>query len=304
MGRSAWLRMWPAWAVPTALIVVNVVWLFGVRGAVIGRGSLLAKQKASLEAEVAGLTAQRNSLQTANSSLEVLQRDLGALRKEQLGSMRERLVSFLVDLAKRVQAAGLSPERISYSALPDKKSGLVHFAATFGVTGSYEQIRQCVNLLEGSPQFIIVERLGLRGDDAAVSLDVAVQLTVATFFADADTGMLRELGIDELPQVAAAASGAAPAGVAGAEVAASAPAADRRTDFSSVDTRVMNNLRAAVAGLSDTSGASPDEDVFVAPNPAAAPRRRSERGTGAGDRGTRSGAFLGQLGSREVSGGR
>jgi Tfp pilus assembly protein PilO len=300
MRRSAWLRLWFVWAIPSALIAANAIWLFGVRGAVLGRGPLLAKQKASLETEVAELTAQRKTLSSAQATLDSLQRDLGALRQEQLGSMRERLVSFLVDVARRTQAAGLRPERISYTAQPDKKSGLVHFAAVFSVIGTYEEVRRCVNLLEVSPQFVIVERLALRSDDSAASLDVSVQLTVATFFADADTGMLRELGVEDLPRVAAAAQPGTERSLP------TAPAVEvPRTDFSSVDARVMNDLRAAVAGLSGAE-ASPEDDVFVAPEQTEpAPRPRVDRTRPATDpESTRSNTFMGQLGRREVSGGR
>ncbi len=298
MGRSAWLRLWFAWAIPTALIVVNAIWLFGVRGAVLGRGPLLAKQRASLATEVAALAGQRDALSAAQGSLDSLQRGLGDLRQQQLGSMRERLVSFLVDIAQRLQAAGLKPERIQYSVQPDKKSGLVHFAATFSVTGTYEEIRRCVNLLEGSPHFVIVERLKLRGDDSAASLDVSVQLTVSTFFSDADTGMLRQLGIEDLPQLASSGQPGAAGQPAGA-----AAAQPPRTDFTSVDARVLNDLRAAVSGLSGDE-ASTEEDVFVAPEPAGpAVRPRPGRTRPRADSGTNGGGFLGQLGTRQVSGG-
>ncbi len=301
MGRSAWLRLWYAWAIPAALIAANAIWLLGVRSAVLGRGSLLAKQQAALESEVASLTAQRETLTRSQASLASLESDLGALRKQQLGSMRERLVSFLVDISRRTQAAGLRPERISYLVQPDKKTGLVHFGATFSVTGTYEEIRRCIDLLEASPQFVIVERLTLRGDDTAASLEVTVQLTVGTFFADADTGMLRELGAEELPQVAAAAAtgtGSPP------PASASVPQAPR-TDFTSVDARVINDLRAAAAGLSG-GDAGVDEDVFVAPEQSEPPPRpRGDRGRTAPARGdARNNAFFGQLGQRAVSGGR
>jgi hypothetical protein len=294
MGRSAWLRLWPVWAAPSALIVVNLLWVFGMRDIVLGRGSILARQRTTLDADVAILTGQRNVLLAALSTRDTLETDLGTLRREQLGSMRERLVSFLVDVAKRVQATGLKPERISYNAQTDRKTGLVHFAATFSVTGSYEQVRRCVNLLEGSPQFTIVEQLSLRGDEAAISLDVTVQLTVATYFAEADTGMLRELGIEDVPELTAT---AAPAAVGTAPAAQAQP-----TDFAASDARVIEDLHQAVAGLSGSTSA-PDEDVFVAPVPPPSQRSRGTRTRPGADQGASSGTFLGQLGVREVSGG-
>ena len=296
--RSAWVRFWFVWLVPALVVAANAVWLVGLRATVLGRGSLLAKQRETTAADVASLRAQRDRLVSAREALAVLERDLGALRKDRLGSMRERLVSFLVDIAKRTHAAGLQPERISYQVEPDRKTGMVHFSAVFGVAGTYEEVRRCVGLLESSPQFVIVERLAVRTEDAASSLDVAVQLSVGTYFVDADTGMLRQLGITDLPRVAAAAPGS-PA----EPLPATAPAAEEppRTDFTSVDAEVMEDLRAAVAGLAEGEG-DPDGDLFVTPD--SAPPARRDRSRSATERRTSSDSFMSQAGRREVSGGR
>jgi hypothetical protein len=298
--RSAWVRLWFVWLLPALLLTANAVWLLGLRAAVLGRGSLLAKQRDAVAGEVAALAAQRETLSGAQQSLTRLEQDLGAMRKERLGSMRERLVSFLVDITKRTHAAGLRPERINYTADTDVKTGMVHFSAIFNLSGTYEEVRRCVNLLESSPQFVVVERLTVRSEDSANSLAVGVQLSVGTYFVDADTGMLRQLGIEDLPKVAAAAP-ASPttSGAAVEEVATEEP----RTDFASVDAQVMEDLRTAVAGLSSEAKAA-DEDLFVAPEPEPGPRSRRDRGRVLGDRRARTDSFATQVGRREVSGGR
>jgi hypothetical protein len=242
--------------------------------------------------------AQRDSLSGAQKSLAALEQDLGAMRKQRLGSMRERLVSFLVDITKRTYAAGLRPERINYTADTDMKTGMVHFSAIFALSGTYEEVRRCVNLLESSPQFVVVERLAVRSEDNANSLAVGVQLSVGTYFVDADTGMLRQLGIDDLPKVAAVAPAApATSGASVEQFAAEKP----RTDFASVDAEVMEDLRAAVAGLAGEASAA-DEDLFVTPEPE--PPSRSRLGRSSADRRARTDSFTAQVGRREVSGGR
>ena len=294
--RSAWVRLWFVWLIPALLVAANGVWLFGLRATVLGRGSLLAKQRDAVAAEVGKLAAQRATLAAAQQSLDALEGNLGAMRREQLGSMRERLVSFLVDITKRSHAAGLRPERINYAAEADAKTGMVHFSAIFGLSGTYEELRRCVNLLESSPQFVVVERLMVRSDDGADSLAVNVQLSVGTYFVDADTGMLRQLGIEDLPKVAAV----APASPANAGAPAEQRAAEEpRTDFTAVDAQVMEDLRAAVAGLGDEAPAA-DEDLFVTPEP---PPSRRDRGRSPADRRSRSDSFMTQVSRREVSGG-
>ncbi len=194
----AWLRLWYVWAPPATLVALNAVWLAGVRGTFLGRGSALAGQVASAQAEVAKLERQSGQLRNAEQALGNLQANLGTLRKEQMAPMRDRLVPFLNDVFERAEASGLRPDRITYSVKREAKSGLVYFSAHFDVKGSYEQVRRCVFALETSPQFILLEGLTLRGADAATSLDVGVQFGVGTYFADLDEGLMKQLGVHEV----------------------------------------------------------------------------------------------------------
>jgi hypothetical protein len=197
-GRGVWLRLWYLWVPAGILMLLNVIWQAGLRGSVVGRGSLLAKQVTGLEVEVNKLEAHSRELERQTRALAELQENLGELRRDRLAPMRGRLVPFLSDLVKRVHEAGLNPERLSYSAHREEKSGLVYFVAAFGVKGSYEQLRRCVFLLESSPQFVLVDQLNLRGDENASSLDVGIQLAVGTYFADLDERLMRELGVKEV----------------------------------------------------------------------------------------------------------
>lgn len=197
-GGSAWSRMWFVWVIPAALVVANVVWLAGLRGAIIGQGTWLARQVAASEEEVLRLEQQQQALAGARSAAEELRTSLDSLRSQQVGAMKERLVPFLVDVVERTQRAGLTPERIGYSARADDKTGFVHFTAVYSLTGLYENIRNCIYLLEDSPQLAIIERLSLRGDEQLTSLDVGVQLAVSTYFTDMDRALMAEFGVEEV----------------------------------------------------------------------------------------------------------
>lgn len=197
-GRGAWLKLWYLWLPAGVLVVLNVIWLTGLRGTLLGRGSLLAKQVGDAEAEVSKLEGQLRQLERTAKALEELRANLGELRERRLGPMHERLVPFLQDVVKRTQEAGLQPERVSYAARREEKTGLVFFAATYSVRGSYDQIRRCVFLLESSPEFVLLDGLGLRGDESASSLNVGVQLNVATYFSDIDENLLKKLGVSEV----------------------------------------------------------------------------------------------------------
>jgi Tfp pilus assembly protein PilO len=198
VNRSAWLRYWAAWAVPGVIVAIAVVWLAVVRETVLGRGPYLERQVKQVESDVRKLEGQRSSLQAASRSLVEVQATMSDLRERELGSMRARLVPFLIDVVQRANEAGLRVERISYQAKREEKSGLVHFTAGYEVDGTYDQIRRCVYLLETSPQYIVIERIGLRGSDDATSLEVSVRLAVGTYFFDLDEKLMKELGVAEV----------------------------------------------------------------------------------------------------------
>ncbi len=196
--RNAWIRLWYLWTPPLVVVVLNVVWLAGLRGALVGRDSQLAQRLSRAEEAVSKLEGQAEQLDRTEKALANLQGNLSTLREEEMAPMKERLVPFLTDVLKRTQEAGLRVERLAYAATRDKKSGLVYFTASYAVKGSYEQIRRCAFLLESSPEFVTLDGLTLRGDDSASSLEVAVQLVVGTFFADLDEALMKELGVREV----------------------------------------------------------------------------------------------------------
>jgi len=198
-ARNAWIRLWYLWAVPLAVVAVNLVWLAWMRGTLVGQDSAVARRLTDAEASLTKLENQAAQLDRTEKGLAELREDLDALRKQDMAPMRQRLVPFLTDVLMRTQEAGLKVERVAYAAHRDDKSGLVYFSAGYGVKGTYEQIRRCAYLLESSPQFAMLEGLALRGDPNASSLEVSVQLVVGTYFADLDEGLMKQLGVREVP---------------------------------------------------------------------------------------------------------
>jgi Tfp pilus assembly protein PilO len=198
--RAAWWLLWPVWVVPALLLVVNLAWLGWLRGAIVGRGSLLAREVAELREAVGTLEAQQRQLAAAEQELATLTERLEGMRGRQLGPMRERLVPFLTDVVERAEQAGLKPERIGYAVREEEKTGLAQFTATYQLKGPYESVRRCVWLLETSPQFVVIESISLRAPEDASSLDVDTQFTLATYFSDIDRAELAKLEAGEVPR--------------------------------------------------------------------------------------------------------
>jgi Tfp pilus assembly protein PilO len=195
---NAWFRYWYVWVLPLAVVVLNVVWLAGLRSTLVGQDSVLAQRLSDAQAALSRLESQAGQLGRTEKALAQLRENLDALRTVEMAPMRKRLVPFLMDVLKRTQDAGLKVERVSYAAHREEKSGLVSFSAGYGIKGTYEQIRRCAFLLESSPEFIVLDGLALRGDEHASSLEVAVQLGVETYFADLDEELMKQLGVHEV----------------------------------------------------------------------------------------------------------
>lgn len=195
---GAWGRHWWAWAVPSLVLAANLAWIVGFRTAVLQRGSMLESQVEQLQSDVARLEAASRKLAATRGQLDDLRTNLDVLRRDQLSGMRGRLIPFIEEVVRLGDKAGLKVEQIAYSYSRDLKSGLVYFTASYAVKGTYEQIRQCVFLMETSPQFIVLEGLGLRGDSSSTSLEIGVQLTMGTYFSEVDEALVRELGIKEV----------------------------------------------------------------------------------------------------------
>lgn len=195
---SPWLRRWWAWSLPALLLAANLTWALAFRSRVLERGSALAAEAERLQSEVSRLEGSVRRIEDTRAKLAELRENLTVLRRDQLSGMKERLIPFLQEVLRRAQESGLGVESIGYSYKRDEKTGLVYFAASYSVKGSYEQIRRCVYLLETSPHFIVLEGLGLEGDQSAASLDVSVRLTMGTFFSSVDEGLVRELGAREV----------------------------------------------------------------------------------------------------------
>jgi len=86
--------------------------------------------------------------------------------------------------------AGLE-ERLS--AKEDRKTGYIRFGVQFSVEGEYRQVRQMLAELRSSPELLIVEGLGLAGEQEAVSRNLRISVSIATFLSEANEEQLRRL---------------------------------------------------------------------------------------------------------------
>jgi Tfp pilus assembly protein PilO len=109
------------------------------------------------------------------------------------GSLEDRLTRILRAVGAATRSSGLRPGSYSYSANEDRSTGFIRFGVRFSVDGEYHQIRQMLAELQSSPEFLIVENLGLSGDEDPVRQELSINVSIATILTEADAEQLRRL---------------------------------------------------------------------------------------------------------------
>lgn len=188
-----WRRMLLVWLPAVLLCLVAAAVFLWQNSESGGRSSQLRNRVVELDAELARLEALERATSGDRERVAQLDEQFGSLYGEVFGSLDDRLTSILREVGSATRSAGLLPGAYSYSASEDKKSGFIRFGILFSVEGEYHQIRQLLAELQSSPEFLVVQDLGLSGDEDPVSRDLKISLRLATFVAEADENQLRRL---------------------------------------------------------------------------------------------------------------
>jgi Tfp pilus assembly protein PilO len=188
------------WAVPLALVVVNVVWLSafgsGARLRAADLDSRLARARETHAAETARL-AERERLWIAATE----NRDrVESLYRERFSTERGRLTAVVREIRELAARAGLEPQTVSYPEESLEEYDLVRRSLVFTVEGGYADLRTFLHLLELTPTFVNVEQIRVAERPGGA---LAISLRLSTLFA-LDEGS-REAG------AAGVATGATPA---------------------------------------------------------------------------------------------
>ena len=179
------------------LLVGNIIFFFTYR----------VQYKARLDAYVLRLDQARAQLQEAKRSRMAAEAQVAAYRRterdvqqifnEKWATENERFTRLVTEVKRLAMAANLSPASISYSrnevrsagasrgtATPRGRSratGATEVGMTFGVRGTYQQVRRLINMLELSQHFVIIDRLDLSSADGE---NLSMNLSIKTLFRD------------------------------------------------------------------------------------------------------------------------
>jgi Tfp pilus assembly protein PilO len=165
------------------VLLANVVFFFTYRVRQQARIDELKSRREALSARVDDLRAQRQQTESELQRLSAVQADIRHIYDVRWATPNERLTPLLLELRRLAEKSRLQPQSRSYRFEKARAQalGTEPMTISFGVRGSYDQVRQMINLVELSEQFVFIDEISLTGDAAAPS-SLAVNLSLKTLF--------------------------------------------------------------------------------------------------------------------------
>jgi Tfp pilus assembly protein PilO len=159
--RPYWRRrlLWPF----LALLALNVAGLAAYTLPRVWQARSVASRRQTLQAELELERTRLDGLKAKAAAIRENERDAGRFLKELVGSKDETLLPLLRRIEKIASELGLEAARASYK--PEELSGapLVQFVITLPLSGTYVELVSFLDRLERLPQFVTVDKLGIRG---------------------------------------------------------------------------------------------------------------------------------------------
>jgi hypothetical protein len=102
-----------------------------------------------------------------------------------LSTKQNRLISFQREIRGIAEQFKINVDTITYPRETYPKDKVTKFSATMPLTGSYENLREFIDTIEHSENFIVIEGIQLANSkEGGVILGLSIQLS--TFFVDPD----------------------------------------------------------------------------------------------------------------------
>ncbi len=188
-----WKRLAAVW-LPAVMVCVAAaalyVWQTSESG---GRRAQVRSQIDGLEAELVRLDGLLDATSADRDRVAELERQFSLLYADMFGSLNDRLTDILRAVGSATRNAGLLPDSFTYSADEDRGTGFIRFGVQYSVVGEYRKIRQMLAELQASPEFLVIEKLSLSGDEDPVSRELKMTVGIVTYLAEADAQQLRRL---------------------------------------------------------------------------------------------------------------
>jgi Tfp pilus assembly protein PilO len=172
------------------ILAANAIFFFTYRVRYQSRIDELDGRLAQVQGELDQARTARVQAEQTLQSYRKVENEVLAVFDEHWSTQSLRFTKLFGEVTRLATASGLTPAAYSFK-LGDAKRvstgsrrqtlGATEVEISFGVQGTYEQIRRLINLLELSRQFVIIEGITLNSADAQV---LSLDLQLKTIFRD------------------------------------------------------------------------------------------------------------------------
>ena len=192
------------------LLAANTIFFFTYRVQYESRLEAFDARRDTANAQLAEAKRARVAAEQQVAAYRKIERDVTDIIENRWSTQDARLTRLITEVKGLAVRATLTPAAYSFSrgeaksapgpssgsaARGNQKIGATEMSIKFMVQGTYEQIRRLINMIETSPQFVIIESLSLSGAEAQ---NLTLNIHVKTLFHDPSVEAPRRTGNQDL----------------------------------------------------------------------------------------------------------
>jgi Tfp pilus assembly protein PilO len=175
------------------ILLANAVFFFTYRVQYQSRLDALDDRQAQVQGELDQAHLARLRAEQTFQSYRKVENDVLTVFDEHWSTQQQRFTKLFGEVTRLAMASSLTPASYSFrkgearrvsSGSKRETLGATEVGISFGVVGTYEQIRRLINLLELSHQFVIIEGITLNSADGQA---LSLNLELKTIFRDEQT---------------------------------------------------------------------------------------------------------------------
>ena len=168
------------------LLLANTIFFFTYRVQYESRLRDLDARRDSAKAELESVRRARVGTEQQVAAYRGIERNVRDIYENRWSTENQRLTLMIAEVKRLAQNTNLTPTTFNFSKKESGETartttGATEMTVTFNVQGTYQQVRRLINQLELSPQFIIIDQIGLTSETGAL-LNMSIQ--VKTLFRD------------------------------------------------------------------------------------------------------------------------
>lgn len=164
------------------LLLINAVIFFTYRVRQQERIDELRARRDATEARLLDAKNARTEKERQLAGYREISDDVNRIYSETWSTPDVRLTALLVEMQRLAAKSQLIPRTINYTySEASAKEDTESMTISFGVSGTYEQARRLISLIENSPQFVIIDQISLAQSDGD---KLQLTLSLKTLFRD------------------------------------------------------------------------------------------------------------------------